>query len=123
MKNGVQLTTRAREMFDLVEKYFHSGLTQKRYCAKEGISYTTLQYWLKRYREHQAAAPLVAADAPLPERRGVVEGFIPLSAACSPGPTAAELRCVIEYPNGVTLRLNGRLEPGLLRELSGIQER
>jgi hypothetical protein len=41
---------RAREMFPVIERFHRSNLTQKSFCAAEGIALSTLQYWISRYK-------------------------------------------------------------------------
>jgi len=100
------LGKRAREMFAVIERYQSTELTQKSFCAAEGLALSTFQYWHSRYKAHQQQD----TSARLPERfvelkpwlqtQGVGDGAI-----------------VISYPNGVTLRLGTAANLKLLKEL------
>ena len=50
MKEKSTLTSRGREMYALIERYQSSGEKQRIFCEKAGVSLTTFQYWLYRYR-------------------------------------------------------------------------
>ena len=113
MNDGAKLTAHAQQMFALVEAYQRSGLEQKAFSEQAGIGYTTLQYWLRRYRAYHASGSSAIAH----NRQ---DGFIPLQPSSRSG--GKRLRCVIEYPNGVVLRLHGELDAGLLQELAGVGE-
>ncbi|MBT7349840.1 hypothetical protein HN803_03530 [candidate division WWE3 bacterium] len=41
------------EMYDLIERWDSSGLTQKNFCLQEGVSVSTFGYWRKRYIEYR----------------------------------------------------------------------
>jgi len=46
----------AKEMRAVFENWERSGLNQKAFAAREGISYTIMQYWRRRLKEIDAAA-------------------------------------------------------------------
>jgi len=48
MATSAQKTER---MFGVVESWQRSGVGKHRYAGQNGICYSTLQYWCKRYRE------------------------------------------------------------------------
>jgi len=41
------------EMYPLIRAYLENGKTQNRFCQDEGLSKTTFQYWLRKYRDRQ----------------------------------------------------------------------
>lgn len=51
-----QLTPRAREMYPIIQRYLSvsSEMTQKAFCDREGISYSTFQWWLPHFRQPQS---------------------------------------------------------------------
>lgn len=107
MAASSKLRFRAQEMYPVIERYLTSGLTQRAFCQQEGLSHSTLQWWLHKYRQDHG--PLPERGVSTPERRG----FVSLKV----GSPASSGQCVIEYPNGVIVRLSGRLEGAFLREL------
>ncbi|MDZ7314363.1 MAG: hypothetical protein ONB45_24165, partial [candidate division KSB1 bacterium] len=107
MSSATPLTPRAHEMFTYIEKYLASGLSQKAFCTQENLALTTFQYWLRKYR-----APHRHAEAPsAPGNR-----FIPLHVRETPL-APPPLSCVIEFPNGVNIRLSGQVDAQLLSHL------
>lgn len=95
---------RAQEMFARIEKYLDAkgraaSLTQKAFCEQEGLTITTFQNWLQKYRARQRQVE----TAPVPAQR-----FIPLHVQAPPN--APPLSCVLEFPNGVMLRLSGAVD-------------
>lgn len=72
----------------LVKRFEAAGVSQKRFCAAEGLNETTFRLWRSRVRsERTEAAPFVEV-VPVP---------------ASESPWAIEL----ELPSGVKLRLRG----------------
>lgn len=111
MSDSNSLTPRARQMFTMVEKFLASGQPRKAFCQQEGLVLTTFAWWFKQYRQAQNPRP----KAPLPAKTKT-NSFIPLvvnPAAAADPPT----RCVIEFPNGVVVRLTGAVSPQMLVHL------
>ena len=75
-------------MFQLVEKYLGSGITQKQFCIAHEASLVRFQYWHKRYKEHQS-------------EQG---GFLPVQIFHGKQKTIVG-NLEIQYPNGIILRL------------------
>jgi len=96
-----------------IEKYLASGLAQKQFCQQEQLAYSTFQVWLKKYRQEQVEP----RGEPHSNNRFVPLTFTPMPA--KPEPT----HYVIEYPNGVVLRLSGAIEPQILLHLIWQQSR
>jgi hypothetical protein len=44
--------SRIRFWAEHIEVWKSSGLSQRRYCEREGIAVSTLQWWSRRLREH-----------------------------------------------------------------------
>jgi hypothetical protein len=42
-------------MFQVIERWKTSGLTQREYCKQQGIRYHVFHYWYKVYRDEQQA--------------------------------------------------------------------
>ncbi len=57
--------THAREMFEKVERFLASALSQKEFSHQEGLAYRTFRYWLKKHRlqEVQSSQPVEEAPA------------------------------------------------------------
>ncbi|MDZ4745133.1 MAG: hypothetical protein SGJ05_03925 [bacterium] len=47
-------TEKTGRMFAMVEALHRSGISKRAYAEQHRICYGTLQYWCKRYRDHQA---------------------------------------------------------------------
>ena len=99
------LSPRRQSRIAVIEKYLASGLTQKQFCQQEQLAYATFHFWLKKYRQADAAAS-----------QAVSNSFVPLTFSSSiPNPGATDF--IIEYPNGVTLRVSGTIAPQTLVHL------
>ena len=68
----------AEEMRVVLENWENSGLSQRSFAAREGISYTTMQYWRRRLKVIDAEATVDAE---------VCRGFVPVEVLA---PEAAE---------------------------------
>ena len=106
---ATQTSAERRQLrFATIEKYFASGLTQKQFCQQEQLAYATFQLWLKKYRQANADA---THERPQPGNNFVPLTFTPLK------PKSDFSHYIIEYPNGVVLRVSGEIEPQTLIHL------
>lgn len=102
----------AQKMFDFVEQYLaSSGLTQKAFCQENGLALSTFELWLSRYRQKQKAL------TQQPIREPKKNNFIPLTVKPPETADVPPARYVIEYPNGVVVRLSGAVAPQMLVHL------
>jgi len=99
---------RAQEQYALIEKYLASGLTQKMFCQQHGLALSTFHLWLKNYRQ--------ANDVGTPEAPQSSESFIPL-VFNSPQSAGTVPQIVIEYPNGVVVRICQAVPTQVLSQL------
>lgn len=60
--------TSQQQMFDVIVGWQQSGLSQKAWCKKKGIAYSSFHYWYRRYRTRhvhdQQADSFVQLPAP-----------------------------------------------------------
>ena len=93
----------AREMFPLIEQWLDQGGSQKDFCAFHRLPLAVFSYWLKKYRSREQEA-LDSGE----------QKFAALSIrdSASSGP-------VVEFPDGVKVRLAGGVSAAYLRELAG----
>ena len=89
MKEKRTLTSRAREMFSLIERYQKSDMTIKSFCAQESIPYSTFQWWQHQYR--QSTRTQQDAD-------NITQDFIPLQVLPSSSSSHISHQCEVEYP-------------------------
>lgn len=103
MSNSKALRPRAEAMFACIEKYLaakiQNGLTQKTFCTQEGLAISTFQNWLQKYRAHQRQVETASV---------ATNHFIPLQVRAPQN--APPLSCVLEFPNGVMLRVVGDVD-------------
>ena len=112
MEVSKALTPRAREMYDVIEKYFESGLQQRTFCDQINMNLGTFQKWLYYYRK----------DNPNRKKKERITeaDFIPIE--IQPKERSKKVSMyTIEYPNGVTLRMNGSVAISELRELLKVE--
>lgn len=95
---------RRQSRFATIEKYLSSALTQKQFCHQQQLAYATFQFWLKKYRQTNGNARRRQPDS---------DNFVPLTFA-APLINSNLSHYVIEYPNGVVLRVNAAIEPATL---------
>ena len=91
-------------MFELVEKYLGSGITQKQFCITQETSLVRFRYWHKRYKDYQSTQG----------------GFVPVQILRG-RPKAIVGNLEIQYPNGIILRLSSTSPLALVRSfITGI---
>src|SRR5574341_697576 len=113
MSTTAMRLVRAQEMFARVEKYLAAkrqgaSLTQKAFCEQEGLTTTTFQNWLKKYRARQRQVETPAT---------VPNGFIPLHVRESRALPSPALQGVVEFSHGVVIRLSGPVDFAMLARL------
>jgi hypothetical protein len=112
----------ARQFKDIYNEYLESGLTVRGFCTNQHMKESQFFYWQNKLKKELT-----------PKR-----GFVPVvfegeqQARSSQVPTRAQNRsktfsnpavanqtvsCEITYPNGVYLKLNGLIDPVMLRSL------
>ena len=93
----------SKEMFPLVEQWLDSRENQKDFCTFHRLPLAVFSYWLKKYRNHDIEKPAEAGTK-----------FAALS-------VRQELSCgpVIDFPDGVKIRLSPHTPTSYLRELAG----
>jgi len=93
--------TRRRRTHDEIERILHaydsSGLSQAKFCARNRVALTTLQWWLKRRRDQRGAGDRAPALIPVTVRPAV-------------GPVLIE----IALANGRELRVPTDVDPAQL---------
>ncbi len=47
----------AHEMFERIERFLASGLSQTAFCRQEGLRHNLFRYWLKKYHLQEACPP------------------------------------------------------------------
>ena len=93
-----------QKMFDLIEQWKSSGLSQKAFCLQYEVRYYVFHYWYKRYRE----AHNISSDN--------ASSFIPLHINTSLSPAAGT---ELIYPNGRRLLFHQSVDVNFLKSLLG----
>ena len=108
MRQHPEITARASQMYSIIEKYFASNLSRKTFCEREGITYSTFQWWLGKYRQHQSGNDNQTTQQ--------INDFVPIHVTAPESSDSRASACHIEYPNGVVVRL-GDIDVQLIRQL------
>ena len=86
---------RRRQMFALIEQFSSSGLSLAEFSKTEGLSISTLNYWLRQYRE----------------KKQVASDFVPI------GELNVHSGYCIRFPNGVELHTDVEPSRGLIEKI------
>ncbi len=46
-------SAKREQMYAMVESWQRSGMNQQAYAEQQGVSYSTMQYWCRQYREQR----------------------------------------------------------------------
>jgi hypothetical protein len=103
--------------------YLESGLTVRAFCANHSMNEAKFYYWQQKLKSQLPAkggfVPVVFGKASS-NRGGLPRESPALQSRCDgPGhaPGVQTIRCQISYPNGVSIKLDGCTDAGLLRSL------
>lgn len=97
MRNSAKVR---RQMFEMIERWKQSGLSQKSFCENESIKAYVFYYWYKLYRLAEQS----------PENKS---GFVKLEIEKATLPTSVE----IHFPGGVRLVFHEPVGSGYLKAL------
>ena len=101
------------QMYDTIEKWQASSLSQHQFCIGEDLSKSTLGYWLKKYRKEKGQ--------PKPSRGKPVKTFIPVEVSRTLGPAVLDVEQLeIAYPNGVKVTCRSSMDMHRLKTLINI---
>jgi hypothetical protein len=99
-----------QKMFDLIEQWKTSGLSQKAFCQQHQVRYSVFHYWYKQYR---VAHPQDNLDNNPTHN---ASSFIPLQLnSCFPTASHTELI----YPDGRRLVFHQQVDAHFLKALIG----
>jgi hypothetical protein len=86
-------------MFELIEQWQQSGLSQKAFCEQHSTRYYVFHYWYKRYRQNK--------------EEGNNSSFVKLQIAKPAGTSSVE----IIYPGGIRLLFHEPVSSNYLKGL------
>ena len=89
-----------RQMFETIDRWKQSGLSQKSFCENESLKAHVFHYWYKRYRLAEQAAE---------NKSGFVKLKIEKPAVAAP--------VEIHFPHGVRLLFHEAVNPEYLKAL------
>jgi hypothetical protein len=98
MRNDPQV---CRQMFDLIEQWKQSGLSQNLFCQQHSIRFHKFYYWYKRYRRQ----PDVGQDS--------VAGFVKLKIEQPSVAASVE----VHYPGGLRITFHDPVSSNYLKAL------
>ncbi|RYY83803.1 MAG: hypothetical protein EOO15_20695 [Chitinophagaceae bacterium] len=96
--------TNEQKMFEAIVRWQQSGLSQKPWCAQNGIAYSSFHYWYKRFRNQQAESKPVSGK----------ERFVELLV---PNPPSATPWCALVLGDGKQIVFHQPVSAKFLRSL------
>ena len=98
MRNNPEV---CRQMFEMIEQWQQSGLTQKAYCQQQSIKHHSFYYWYKCYRQQH------------PDTDNKSSSFVKLRIEKSGGTPSVE----IIFPGGIRLLFHDPVSSNYLKAL------
>ena len=99
MQNGTE-----QKMFKGIRRWQQSGLSQKAWCEKNKIPYSTFHYWYKRFRTKKEPAAI----------KGTAESFVQL---VTKDIVADGSWCTLSFANWSTLNFHQPVSAEVLKSL------
>ncbi len=113
---------KARQFLSIYDGFLESGLTVRNYCANQHMKESQFFYWQNKLKGQlppkRGFVPVVFENG-----KSIRSSQVPVPAQkrskAFPDPAAANnsISCEINYPNGVSVKLNGLTDPEMLRSL------
>ena len=111
-----------RQFLLIYEGYLESGLTVRGFCANQNMKESMFYYWQNKLKrqlppnrgfgpvvfDHEKAIRSTQIPAPVQNRSKTFS---------DPEATSSTISCEINYPNGVSVKMNGLTDPEMLRSL------
>jgi len=113
---------KAKQFLSIYDGFLESGLSVRDYCANQQMTESMFYYWQNKMKEQlppkRGFVPVVF-DNGKATRSSQVPAPVQNRSKAFPDPVAANntISCVISYPNGVCVKLNGLTDPEMLRSL------
>lgn len=101
-----------QEMYAFIVSCLSSGDKPYTYCKRHGMNHGAYRYWLSKFKLDQFISSSKKEDS-LPKK----SNFIPLEVISE---SSISSSMEIQYPNGVSLRLNSAISTNELRNLINI---
>ena len=89
-----------RQMFEMIDQWKQSDLSQKSFCEKKAIKFHSFYYWYKRYRQHSQTSDSKSA-------------FVKLEIEKPTATASVE----IHFPGGARLLFHELVSPDYLKAL------
>ncbi len=64
------------QMFNLIEQWQQSSLTQNAFCEQQSVKYHVFHYWYKRYREQQVVTNDESSFVKLQIAKPITDGSV-----------------------------------------------
>jgi hypothetical protein len=88
-------------MFSLIRQWQGSGMSQKDFCQKKDIAYSSFHYWYKKFRMNEPVQP--------------EPSFVPVPLPVS----MASIFCTVHMPGGVSIDFHQPVPVGYLNQIGG----
>ncbi len=98
MRNNSELR---QQMFEMIEQWKQSGLTQKVFCERQAIKHHSFYYWYKRYSQQHPDIILKSSS------------FVKLQIEKTSGTPLAE----VHFPDGIRLLFHEAVSANYLKAL------
>jgi transposase-like protein len=98
------------EMFQAIELWQESGLSQTAFCSRENLRLPSFGYWLRKYRNEKKSF----------SGSNEAESFIPVNVPCTGSmehPLTSSDKIEVSFPNGVRLSCPAKTDIRQLKTL------
>lgn len=112
----------AKKFLCIYNGYLESGLTVRDYCANQHMTESMFYYWQNKLKDElppkRGFVPVVFDKGKQVQRAQASSGVQDrLNTIANPAEANNTICFEISYPNGVCLKLNGLINPEILRSL------
>jgi len=113
---------KVRQFLTIYDGFLESGLTVRDYCANQNMKESMFYYWQNKLKGQlppkRGFVPVVFDNSQKPRSSQVPAPVQNRPKSIADQVAASNtLSCEINYPNGVSVKLNGLTDPEMLRSL------